>query len=256
MRMPLRCRQPRPWRMPPSAGKSSEIRLWPLAACRGSLHCCGPCLSFAGKSAYLTKTSSASVSFREESERVSELKGVSGSAKLPYGALATGAEGIQTAITSFNDACVAFPPTPFMLFVDILHRRKSDIENERLPPELIDPESEEAKPFRSNPATPSSGAQTPAAFDGIDEKVASGPFSAKPGSVSTSSPATDTLGSSAAGSPTGGVFRRGHARQQSLGTTKTSPSTRRRSVESTISLIREAAEGESDEGGNDKSLEG
>lgn len=38
-----------------------------------------------------------------------------------------------------------------------------------------------------------------------------------------------------------------HARQQSLGTTKTSPSTRRRSVESTMYLIREAVEVGTDE---------
>jgi serine/threonine-protein phosphatase 2B catalytic subunit len=41
---------------------------------------------------------------REESERVSELKNVSGSTKLPYGTLALGAEGIKDAITSFDDA--------------------------------------------------------------------------------------------------------------------------------------------------------
>jgi hypothetical protein len=43
---------------------------------------------------------------REESERVSELKSVSGSTKLPYGTLALGAEGIKDAIQSFDDACV------------------------------------------------------------------------------------------------------------------------------------------------------
>jgi hypothetical protein len=43
---------------------------------------------------------------REESERVSELKSVSGSTKLPYGTLALGAEGIKEAITGFDDACV------------------------------------------------------------------------------------------------------------------------------------------------------
>ena len=41
---------------------------------------------------------------REESERVSELKSVSGTAKLPYGTLASGAEGIKDAITNFDDA--------------------------------------------------------------------------------------------------------------------------------------------------------
>ncbi|CAG8558661.1 14190_t:CDS:10 [Rhizophagus irregularis] len=53
---------------------------------------------------------------REESERVMELKNVTGTGKLPYGTLALGAEGIKKAITSFEEA------------------RRSDIENERLPP--------------------------------------------------------------------------------------------------------------------------
>jgi hypothetical protein len=44
----------------------------------------------------------------EESERVSELKNVSGSGKLPYGTLALGAEGIKEAITSFEDAYVPY----------------------------------------------------------------------------------------------------------------------------------------------------
>jgi len=42
----------------------------------------------------------------EESEKVSELKSVSGSSKLPYGTLASGTEGIKEAISSFDDACV------------------------------------------------------------------------------------------------------------------------------------------------------
>lgn len=41
---------------------------------------------------------------REESEKVSELKNVSGSGKLPYGTLALGAEGIKDAISGFEDA--------------------------------------------------------------------------------------------------------------------------------------------------------
>lgn len=40
----------------------------------------------------------------EESERVSELKSVSGSAKLPYGTLASGAQGLTDAIQTFDDA--------------------------------------------------------------------------------------------------------------------------------------------------------
>ncbi|CAG8487403.1 10119_t:CDS:10 [Ambispora gerdemannii] len=53
---------------------------------------------------------------REESERVMELRNVTGTGKLPYGTLALGAEGIKKAITSFEEA------------------RKSDLENERFPP--------------------------------------------------------------------------------------------------------------------------
>ena len=41
---------------------------------------------------------------REESEKVSELKSVSGSTKLPYGTLASGSEGIKDAINGFEDA--------------------------------------------------------------------------------------------------------------------------------------------------------
>jgi serine/threonine-protein phosphatase 2B catalytic subunit len=65
----------------------------------------------------------------EESERVSELKSISGSPRLPYGTLALGAEGIKNAIKSFDDACVSsiiFSPLPFVfailnisLFVDV-----------------------------------------------------------------------------------------------------------------------------------------
>jgi serine/threonine-protein phosphatase 2B catalytic subunit len=43
-------------------------------------------------------------STREESERVSELKSISGSASLPAGLLASGAEGIKEAIQGFDDA--------------------------------------------------------------------------------------------------------------------------------------------------------
>ncbi|KAF9180168.1 3',5'-cyclic-nucleotide phosphodiesterase (PDEase) (3':5'-CNP) [Haplosporangium sp. Z 11] len=53
---------------------------------------------------------------REESESVSELKDLMGTTKLPYGSLALGSEGLRKAIHSFDDA------------------KKSDLENERLPP--------------------------------------------------------------------------------------------------------------------------
>lgn len=48
--------------------------------------------------------------YSEESEKVSELKSISGSGKLPYGTLALGTEGIKDAISGFEDAYVTFPP--------------------------------------------------------------------------------------------------------------------------------------------------
>ncbi|KAM0748455.1 Metallo-dependent phosphatase [Meredithblackwellia eburnea MCA 4105] len=136
---------------------------------------------------------------REESESVSELKNVSGSQRLPYGTLANGAEGIKDSITNFHEA------------------RKSDIDNEHLPPDLIDP----------------TDADSVAAFSstsGEDPAVSPGPGS---GSEATT-PSSPAPPSSA------GRFKKGHGRQSSLGTTMTSPSTRRRSLENTINLIREA----------------
>lgn len=65
---------------------------------------------------------------REESEKVTELKTVSGG-RLPAGTLMLGAEGIKNAITSFEDA------------------RKIDLQNERLPPshEEVQKQSEEER---------------------------------------------------------------------------------------------------------------
>ncbi|KAF5383120.1 hypothetical protein D9615_005057 [Tricholomella constricta] len=158
---------------------------------------------------------------REESEKVSELKSVSGSSKLPYGTLASGSEGIREAINGFDDA------------------RKSDIENERLPPELFDADSEEGKAIMSQPTTPSETLESPPPVSpngvtaGIEKAISSGTLS----QINTS-----PVGSpSSIYSPTSPVspagFKRGHSRQASLGTTMTSPSTRRRSLESTMSMI-------------------
>ena len=126
----------------------------------------------------------------------------------------------------------------------VRRRRKSDIENERLPPELYDPESEEGKTLiSSQPATPHEDSVPPVSPNGVTaalEQVIAGTTpintSVPP---SPASPASPTSPNSISPTP----FRRGHGRQASLGTTMTSPSTRRRSLESTMSLIQEAWDG-------------
>jgi len=148
---------------------------------------------------------------REESERVSELKSISGSNQLPAGLLASGAEGIKEAIQGFDDA------------------RKSDIDNERLPPDIIDPDEDRpASPSTSTPHTPEEPHSPPMS------QIPESPFSGSPGQ---GTPATPT------GAQNGIPWRRGHARQTSLGTTKTSPSNRRRSLENTMHLIRDVVDG-------------
>ncbi|KAI0071408.1 serine/threonine protein phosphatase 2B [Panus rudis PR-1116 ss-1] len=162
---------------------------------------------------------------REESEKVSELKSVSGSARLPYGTLALGAEGIKDAITGFEDA------------------RKSDIENERLPPELYDADSEEGKAIlheASIPSTPEGFASSPPPANGVaaalEQAISNG--TATPSSAQGNEPPSPSS-TTPQSLPSPTPFKRGHGRQASLGTTMTSPSTRRRSLESTMSLIKE-----------------
>ncbi|KAK4683708.1 serine/threonine-protein phosphatase 2B catalytic subunit, partial [Tremellales sp. Uapishka_1] len=152
---------------------------------------------------------------REDAERSSELKSLSGMANLPAGALASGAEGIKEAIQGFDDA------------------RKSDIENERLPPEMISPDEEKPASIFHSPRTPSepSSPHLDQAAD-ISSPVL-------PGSAGG-------IGSpvSPQGERTGMAWRRGHARQASLGTNgSTSPSNRRRSLDHTMNLIRDVVEG-------------
>ncbi|KAH7924364.1 Metallo-dependent phosphatase [Leucogyrophana mollusca] len=166
---------------------------------------------------------------REESEKVSELKSISGSSKLPYGTLALGTEGIKDAISGFEDA------------------RKSDIENERLPPELFD--AEEAKAYlaaQSQPQSPYDGSDAPVSPTSLDSSleaaISSGSLSSSPSGPSVGGPPTPGSPSSPM-SPPRTPFKGRHGRQASLGTTMTSPSTRRRSLESTISMIQEALDG-------------
>ena len=86
----------------------------------------------------------------------------------------------------------------------------------------------------SNPPTPSEETAPPVAATNVsaalEKVVASG----------GGTPTSPTLGSPS--TSIGPPSRRGHSRTASLGTTMTSPSTRRRSLESTISLIREAVD--------------
>ncbi|KAG6877360.1 3',5'-cyclic-nucleotide phosphodiesterase (PDEase) (3':5'-CNP) [Termitomyces sp. T32_za158] len=168
---------------------------------------------------------------REESEKVSELKAVSGSNKLPYGTLASGTEGIKDAINGFDDA------------------RKSDIENERLPPELFDADSEEGKAILSSqPASPSDNPDSqplPVSPNGVtaglEEAIQSGALTQI--DTSLGSPGTPSAVYSPTSPTSPGGFKRGHSRQASLGTTMTSPSTRRRSLESTMSMIAGVLDG-------------
>ncbi|KZT07947.1 serine/threonine protein phosphatase 2B [Laetiporus sulphureus 93-53] len=165
---------------------------------------------------------------REESERVSELKSITGNGKLPYGTLALGAEGIKDAISGFEDA------------------RKSDIENERLPPDLYDAESEEGRAILSSgPSTPDGHPASPPPANGVAEALEQVISSGTAGTASpVSGPSEETPPSPISPVPSSPAtpFRRGHGRQASLGTTMTSPSTRRRSIESTMSLIKEVTD--------------
>ncbi len=142
---------------------------------------------------------------REEAERVSELKSASGETQLPYDSLVLGSEDIKDNIHNFDEA------------------RKVDIENERLPPDLIDADE-------VGPASPAQGAD----ISPQDDFDASAPSSPSVSPATPSSPASGATGS----------HRRGHSRTSSLGTTMSSPSNRRRSLESTISMIREAMQGD------------
>ncbi|GAA5836736.1 hypothetical protein JCM11251_002712 [Rhodosporidiobolus azoricus] len=191
---------------------------------------------------------------REESEFVSELKNVGGENTLPSDELANASDSIKQSITNFVDA------------------RKSDIDNEHLPPDLIDPEDFESAIAAANAANAAQGysdaeggasgsdvfgevisagdastaptspdAMSPLGSPGVagkDDMVAS-PISEKDSPFGSGSPSpmgSPVVGSDGSPAP----FRRHHRRQSSLGTTRTSPSTRRRSLENTISMIREA----------------
>ncbi|OXH04181.1 serine/threonine-protein phosphatase 2B catalytic subunit A1 [Cryptococcus neoformans] len=167
---------------------------------------------------------------REESERVSELKSISGSNALPAGMLASGAEGIKEAIQGFEDA------------------RKSDIENERLPPDIIDPDEDKPASPSASPIMPATPEEIPSEipYDSPITGTPRTPISSAIASGSPGSPGTPT--SPSIGGPPLTAWRPGHGRRTSLGTTKTSPSTRRRSLENTMHLIRDVVGGKDAQG--------
>jgi serine/threonine-protein phosphatase 2B catalytic subunit len=66
---------------------------------------------------------------REESESVSELRRISGNARLPAGTLMLGAEGIKKGIFIRFGTCL-----PFAAIGSFDEARHSDLQNERLPP--------------------------------------------------------------------------------------------------------------------------
>ena len=126
-----------------------------------------------------------------------------------------------------------------------------------MPPELVDPE--EAAPHLSTPATPLDEMKPVPTPKGITAALEA---AVRNGSMTSSSAPdggeTNGNGGVSPSTPTAiapspfTTPRRGHSRQASLGTTMTSPSTRRRSIESTISLIKEAVDGK---GKTDEQLE-
>jgi serine/threonine-protein phosphatase 2B catalytic subunit len=125
--------------------------------------------------------------------------------------------------------------------------RKSDIENERLPPDLFDADSEEGKAIlgsSSLPSTPAEGAIQPAppapngVAEGLEKAIAA---KITPSRINTGTSSLSQTSSISPISPSGS--KKGHSRQASLGTTMTSPSNRRRSLESTMSLIQGVLDG-------------
>jgi serine/threonine-protein phosphatase 2B catalytic subunit len=154
--------------------------------------------------------------------------------------------------------------------------RKADITNERLPPELIDADEEApASPLRSNPSTPSMdgspilggpSAETPPALINpfaLATSAVSPASSAEPVTPGTAESPRGiasplAMGSPALESPTTPTtaWKPGHGRRFSLGTTKGSPSNRRRSLDQTMALMKEVLEGtDARAGEDDKGME-
>lgn len=87
--------------------------------------------------------------------------------------------------------------------------------------------------------TPAPGSTAPTSPDMVASPELSASKDGVPGTP-TSEKDVSPLGSPIVENAGQAQFRRHHRRQSSLGTTRTSPSTRRRSLENTISMIREA----------------
>ncbi|KAJ7619927.1 hypothetical protein DFH06DRAFT_1482739 [Mycena polygramma] len=178
-------------------------------------------------------------------EKVSELKSVSGSSKLPNGTLASGSEGIKSALT--GDAYSSPTRACFLthLQAQIRHRERAPAARPR---RRLFGGGQGAHVVRSSS---NSGASSPMPFTPTDEpdlSLGAASPSASP-ALGDKALAFDTAATPSAGSPspspslTGSPYRRGHGRQASLGTTMTSPSTRRRGLEDTINLIQRVWDG-------------
>ncbi|KAI5452192.1 3',5'-cyclic-nucleotide phosphodiesterase (PDEase) (3':5'-CNP) [Naganishia albida] len=176
---------------------------------------------------------------REETERVGELQTSSDNSALPDDVLASGSEGVKESIHGFSDA------------------RKADITNERLPPELIDADEEApASPLRSNPSSPSmDGSPILAGQSAETPPALINPFAQAASAVSPAS-ANEPVTPGTSESPRAPTWKPGHGRRFSLGTTKGSPSNRRRSLDQTMALMKEVLEGtDARAGEDDKGME-
>ena len=106
MRRHLYHQRQSPRKSPWNVERSSRTRSWLWEGWPECSLCFGSSVRL-----YLGRGIDSTACKREESEKVSELKSVSGSSKLPYGTLASGTEGIREAINGFDDAWV-FPGLP------------------------------------------------------------------------------------------------------------------------------------------------
>jgi len=141
--------------------------------------------------------------------------------------LASGSEGIKESIASFDDARGADIENERVSMRRRCKRAcgaRADVPHSQLPPDLID-----ADEF--DPASPADG-RISSPVVGSDDLTGSPSVPSSPGGM----PSSPSMSSG---------HRRGHSRTSSLGTTATSsPSNRRRSLESTVNMIKEALSGE------------